>query len=228
MTAPRRTNGVHVWHFAAESVAVSGARHHATRTLLSWGLDHLVADSELLVSELVTNAIAASGATDEDTGEGVDSRSVMIAVRLTCTTTSLIIEVWGPSGTPPVLPPPDLAAETGRGLLLVTTLSRRAAYYRTPGGGIAVWAELPNSPPRHAGSAPEPVRPQPPRDPTSEPRQPAKIRENLALLQRVADGLRALDGWYVPDAVRRVATEHDHHEPLPAVQHSIQESVHRP
>ncbi|MGW1620823.1 SpoIIE family protein phosphatase [Streptomyces sp. NPDC002172] len=57
-----RTRAIHAqdtahWQIPADPAAVSEARAWATRQLLAWGLDDLFFPTELIVSELVTNAI---------------------------------------------------------------------------------------------------------------------------------------------------------------------------
>jgi len=50
------------WHlFIAVPEAVGAARRFATDALMTWGLDHLVEDGSLVVSELATNAVLHGG-----------------------------------------------------------------------------------------------------------------------------------------------------------------------
>jgi anti-sigma regulatory factor (Ser/Thr protein kinase) len=53
---------------AATLTAVSRARQFALFTLKRWGLAALAEDAQLVVSELVTNAVQASGAADPPGG----------------------------------------------------------------------------------------------------------------------------------------------------------------
>ncbi|MEY9991127.1 serine phosphatase RsbU (regulator of sigma subunit) [Streptomyces sp. V4I8] len=50
------------WELAADPSIVAGVRHRVADQLTSWGLEHLVFTTELIVSELVTNAIRYGGA----------------------------------------------------------------------------------------------------------------------------------------------------------------------
>ncbi|MGW4985148.1 ATP-binding protein [Streptomyces mirabilis] len=45
------------WELPNEPAAVPTARHLVSRQLREWGLEHLVTKMELIVSELVTNAV---------------------------------------------------------------------------------------------------------------------------------------------------------------------------
>jgi anti-sigma regulatory factor (Ser/Thr protein kinase) len=103
--------------------------------LWEWGLTPLSADAELLVSELVTNAVAASQAADP---------SSPVLLWLLADQTRVLILVWDVSSEPPV-PTEDSGdsddAESGRGLLLVQAMSRKWDWYHSPGKtGKVVWA----------------------------------------------------------------------------------------
>jgi hypothetical protein len=106
------------------------------------GSNQLVNDAELVTSELVTNAIHATGTTNPQPRWSELHHLALIAVRLVVTVDCLVIEVWDRDPRPPV--PKDAAAidKTGRGLLIVGTLCRRWDYFFPESGGKAVWAEL--------------------------------------------------------------------------------------
>src|SRR5260370_38136433 len=101
--------------------AVPCARLHARPVLWEWGLNGLARDSELLVSELVTNAVKATAGRDE----------AAVRLRLSGDGARVLIEVWDAdpqAPTPKDLSEhgiPDPQEEGGRGLFLVTTLSQR-------------------------------------------------------------------------------------------------------
>jgi anti-sigma regulatory factor (Ser/Thr protein kinase) len=129
----------------AVPAAVPCARRHTRLLLAEWGLAGLSEQAELVVSELVTNAIAAS-------------RSVASAapVRLWLLTdgTRVGIVVWDASPQLPVVADPDERAdpdelaESGRGLLLVHGLVRYWNAYTTPqAGGKVVRAICAPGPP---------------------------------------------------------------------------------
>src|SRR6266705_2642376 len=65
--------------------AIGCARDHAREVLIEWGLGHLLDDSVLLVSELMTNALRASRALPTPTP---------IVLRLLANDSQLIIEAW--------------------------------------------------------------------------------------------------------------------------------------
>jgi len=102
--------------------AVPCARLHARQVLWEWGLNHLAETVELLVSELVTNAVQAMAGRD---------RPASIRLQLSSNTMRVLIEVWDADPRPPVLQAlgedntSDASAEGGRGLLLVGALSER-------------------------------------------------------------------------------------------------------
>jgi anti-sigma regulatory factor (Ser/Thr protein kinase) len=78
----------------------------------------------LLTSELVTNAVTH--------GTGETGEFVLLAVA--CDAAVLRVEVHDGSGDLPVLDIAPADAETGRGLLLVTSLSAEWGSYRTAAG----------------------------------------------------------------------------------------------
>ena len=120
--------------------AVPCARLHARQMLWEWGLDGLSETAELLVSELVTNAVKVTAGQD---------LPLPVRLRLSSDKDRLLIEVWDADPRPPVLPgleddgTPAPAEEGGRGLFLVATLSQRWNWYAPrEWGGKVVWSEL--------------------------------------------------------------------------------------
>jgi anti-sigma regulatory factor (Ser/Thr protein kinase) len=112
--------------------AVPCARLHARLVAWEWGLAGLGDDAELLVSELLTNAVAASRVMEP-----------IFPVRLWLVSGSaqIAILVWDANPQPPVPTQIDDQAETGRGLLLVEAVSEQWGWY-TPQDttGKVVWA----------------------------------------------------------------------------------------
>ncbi|MER7183221.1 SpoIIE family protein phosphatase [Streptomyces hyaluromycini] len=118
---------VRTWQLPQHPAAVAGARKMACEQLEAWGLTDTVFATELIVSELVTNAVRY--------GDGP------IALRL-IRDASLICEVSDGSSTAPHLRRARIYDEGGRGLLLVAQISERWGSRQTP-TGKTIWAEQP-------------------------------------------------------------------------------------
>ncbi|MEV0275482.1 SpoIIE family protein phosphatase [Streptomyces sp. NPDC050610] len=114
------------WHLPPEPRSVARARELAREQLTGWGLENLVDTAELLVSELVTNALRY--------GEGE------IRLRLLLDRT-LVCEVWDGGLVQPRRRRARDTDEGGRGLQLVGLLSAAWGSRRTP-HGKTVWFEL--------------------------------------------------------------------------------------
>ncbi|MGW7539901.1 SpoIIE family protein phosphatase [Streptomyces sp. NPDC054770] len=119
------TAQVRTWQLPRHPAAVAGARKMACEQLEAWGLTDTVFATELIVSELVTNAVRY--------GAGP------IALRL-IRDASLICEVSDGSNTAPHLRRARVYDEGGRGLLLVAQISERWGSRQTP-TGKTIWAE---------------------------------------------------------------------------------------
>ncbi|WP_328553659.1 SpoIIE family protein phosphatase [Streptomyces sp. NBC_00358] len=115
------------WTLPREPRSVGRAREYARTQLVAWNLEPLVDTTELLVSELVTNALRY--------GEGE------IRLRLLLDRT-LVCEVWDAGLVQPRRRRARDTDEGGRGLQLVGLLSAGWGSRRTP-RGKTVWFELP-------------------------------------------------------------------------------------
>ncbi|WP_406374356.1 PAS domain-containing SpoIIE family protein phosphatase/ATP-binding protein [Streptomyces sp. NBC_00647] len=115
------------WTLPREPRSVGRAREYARTQLVAWDLEPLVDTTELLVSELVTNALRY--------GEGE------IRLRLLLDRT-LVCEVWDAGLVQPRRRRARDTDEGGRGLQLVGLLSAGWGSRRTP-RGKTVWFELP-------------------------------------------------------------------------------------
>ncbi|MER5185503.1 SpoIIE family protein phosphatase [Streptomyces sp. NPDC002896] len=113
------------WELPNEPAAVRIARQAAARQLSEWGLEHLVTTMELVVSELVTNAVRYGG--------GPFRLRLIQHEVLTC-------EVSDSNTSHPRPRHPHIIDENGRGLSLVAQLSRRWGS-RSATDGKVVWAE---------------------------------------------------------------------------------------
>lgn len=116
---------VATWELPADPAVVGGARKEAAARLAAWGLDDAVFVMELVVSELVTNAIRYAHAP--------------IVLRL-IHDQALICEVSDASTTAPHLRRARTFDEGGRGLFLVAQLSERWGTRHTT-AGKTIWAE---------------------------------------------------------------------------------------
>ncbi|WP_414503900.1 SpoIIE family protein phosphatase [Streptomyces sp. NEAU-L66] len=122
------------WELTCDPAEVATARGLAGRQLAEWGMDDLLFTTELIVSELVTNAIRHATAP--------------ITLRL-IRQDALICEVSDASSTSPRLRHARTTDEGGRGLFIVAQLTRRWGTRYTPTGKI-IWTE--QSMPSEAGA----------------------------------------------------------------------------
>ncbi|WP_262391659.1 SpoIIE family protein phosphatase [Nocardiopsis sp. CNR-923] len=109
----------------SDPAAVADVRAWTARRLHTWGLDELTLTTELVVSELVTNAIRYAAAP--------------IRLRM-LRQAGLICEVYDASSTSPRMRHARTTDEGGRGLFLVAQLTHRWGT-RYTGEGKIIWAE---------------------------------------------------------------------------------------
>jgi anti-sigma regulatory factor (Ser/Thr protein kinase) len=151
----------------------------------------LAATTELLVSELVTNAVQAAAGHD-------DQRAVRL--RLSGGHARVLVEVWDADPHPPAPGDPgedgspDLIEEGGRGPFLVAALSMSWGCYLTQESpGKVVWceimAELPGPSP---GTGPAPQALLPRRVQREQEKRPVEAMSDPAVLRQVRDRLRDL------------------------------------
>ncbi|MFJ9798359.1 ATP-binding SpoIIE family protein phosphatase [Streptomyces sp. NPDC101145] len=113
------------WALPADGTAARTARRLVRTQLEEWELADLTDIMELVVSELVGNALRYGG--------GPGSLRLLRHSRL-------CVEVSDNGPDLPQIQHAELSAEGGRGLQLINTLCRRWGSCRTPGGKV-VWAE---------------------------------------------------------------------------------------
>ena len=112
--------------------AVPCSRLHTRLLLWEWRLTALAEAAELAVSELMTNAIAAS----HSAGKVLPVRLWLQADR-----TRLLITVWDSNEYPPLRSASSEDDENGRGLMLVEAVCARWDWFLTAQlTGKAVWA----------------------------------------------------------------------------------------
>lgn len=120
----------------ADPAVVACARLWASRHLEQWSLQDHAFTTELIVSELLTNAIRYATAP--------------IRLRL-IRTTSLTCEVWDASNTAPHLRRARIFDEGGRGLMLVAQLAHQWGTRQSSAGKV-IWAQI--TPPATAMASP--------------------------------------------------------------------------
>ncbi|WP_030937691.1 SpoIIE family protein phosphatase [Streptomyces sp. NRRL S-646] len=118
---------VATWHIPADPALVAPIRKQVVEQLDTWGLQDAGFTAELVVSELVTNAIRYG--------------AHPIRLRLIHDEATLICEVSDTSHTAPHLRRAKTWDEGGRGLLLVAQLTQRWGSRHTA-DGKTIWAEI--------------------------------------------------------------------------------------
>jgi anti-sigma regulatory factor (Ser/Thr protein kinase) len=112
--------------------AVPCARLHTRQLAWEWGLAGLSNDAATIVTELLTNAVAAARAV----------RPVWpVRLWLLSDATQIVIAVWDANPQPPARTQAGEDAESGRGMLLVEAFSLRWGWYPAQDTiGKVVWA----------------------------------------------------------------------------------------
>ncbi|WP_345964110.1 SpoIIE family protein phosphatase [Streptomyces sp. BRB040] len=125
------------WDVPSDPRAVAGVRRECARRLREWGLEEAAFTLELILSELLTNAIRYG--------------TEPIGVRLLHDTT-LTCEVSDAGSTSPRVRRAASTDEGGRGLFLVAHYAQRWGTRYTPDGKV-IWAELTPYPDAAGGTA---------------------------------------------------------------------------
>ncbi|HEY5989629.1 MAG TPA: ATP-binding protein [Streptosporangiaceae bacterium] len=117
--------------------SVSTGRDFTRATIRDWGLAGLADVAELVVSELVTNALQ----------HGLPSARTLaneqlVRLRLLAHAPFVMCMVTDPGSEIPVLREQDPAAESGRGLAVVEACCVRWGWHLLDDGGKVVWALL--------------------------------------------------------------------------------------
>lgn len=180
---------------AALPTATPCARLHARNIAHEWGLGDLADTIELVVSELVTNAVQASLDHDGRPRYSADHGLSCIHLRLSTDGLAVLVEVWDETAMLPEPAEPDLDDEGGRGLMLVDALTERWGWELAASGrGKTVWALL-----RCQELADLELEGQQPPLPRRLPHlaesttQQVCLVDDPAVLRRVHDGLRRLE-----------------------------------
>lgn len=110
--------------------AVPCARLHARLVLTEWGQAGVGDSVELIVSELMTNALrACTDVVAGRPGYDAEGRLYPLGLRLRSDRRQVLVEVWDGNHAPPVPGQINLDGETGRGLMMVEAVSSRWGYY---------------------------------------------------------------------------------------------------
>jgi hypothetical protein len=129
----------------AKPAKVHRSRDLAQQACRSWGLGHMAYDAELIMSEIVTNAVNA-------TNEAGLASLVSFGIELEPDDGHLLLWAWDSNPKMPELQKVDIFSEEGRGLFIVQQLcgvddegNPRMGVRQAPGGapGKTVWARLP-------------------------------------------------------------------------------------
>jgi anti-sigma regulatory factor (Ser/Thr protein kinase) len=141
-----------VLRLAQRLSAVAAARTEVEAAICAWCVPVDPDVAILLTSELVSNAVTHASVSTSRNRKAARRRFTAEAVLLVIAAdeAGLRVDVHDGSGDLPVLGdcPAEADAETGRGLLLVTSLSAEWGFYRTP-GGKAVYFTLEAQPDVH-------------------------------------------------------------------------------
>jgi len=126
---------------AADPAAVPAARLRLRADLKDWGIGVPTDDAELVTTEIVANAVAATRAIRWPTSRPPVRLWLRGCIGI------LFVLTWDATTLVPQPRTPDLWDEAGRGLLLVDTYSQWG-HYLPPGEGAGkvVWARVPKPP----------------------------------------------------------------------------------
>lgn len=128
---------------AALPVTPFWARRLTAAVLGAWQIATETVDTaELLVSELVTNAIKMAGPGPGQLAGSWPDDAERIRLTLRLLPGRIVIEVFDNDPNPPILADADTYAENGRGLLLVDALSKEWSYFFPPSGGKVVYCVI--------------------------------------------------------------------------------------
>jgi anti-sigma regulatory factor (Ser/Thr protein kinase) len=117
------------------------ARQFVRELLTCWGLDYLSDDAELIIAELVGNAVRhglRSGPQIMHAGREVPVLRLCLLRRIG----EVMLAVTDPSDEAPAPKAPSADGESGRGLQIVGALSYVWGWSPIEGNGKAVWAVL--------------------------------------------------------------------------------------
>lgn len=118
------------------------ARGFVRDLLTSWGLPDLIEDAELIITELVVNAVLHGMRRTPRLAPVGPSTQPPLRLCLLRRAAEIMLAVTDPCAEPPVPQLPDASWECGRGLQIVGALSYVWGWSPIEGHGKAVWAVL--------------------------------------------------------------------------------------
>jgi anti-sigma regulatory factor (Ser/Thr protein kinase) len=130
------TPAVTIRHLSPVPEEARTARQFVRELLLSWDLTYLTDDAEMIIAELVGNAVRH--------GTRVSSPAVPASLRLCLLRRAgeIMLAVTDPNAEAPQPRTPGWTGESGRGLQIVGALSYLWGWSPMEGHGKAVWAVL--------------------------------------------------------------------------------------
>jgi len=117
------------------------ARHFVRELLTCWGLEAMADDAEMIIDELVVNAVLHG---TRNGGFG-PAASTVLRLCMLRRVGEVMIAVVDPGNEAPAPRQPDWTGENGRGLQIVGALSHVWGWSPIAGHGKAVWAVLRDS-----------------------------------------------------------------------------------
>jgi anti-sigma regulatory factor (Ser/Thr protein kinase) len=110
------------------------ARRFVRELLTCWGLEALTDDAEMIVDELVVNAVLH--------GSALGNSMTVLRLCMLRRAGEVMVAVVDPRNEAPAPRQPDWSGESGRGLQIVAALSHVWGWSPIAGHGKAVWAVL--------------------------------------------------------------------------------------
>ncbi len=118
------------------------ARQFVRELLTGWGLGYLIDDAELIIAELVVNAVRHGLRTAPQVVSAGSAAPSALRLCLLRRVGEVMLAVTDPSSEAPAPQAPGWTGESGRGLQIVSALSYVWGWSPIEGHGKAVWAVL--------------------------------------------------------------------------------------
>ena len=118
------------------------ARQFVRELLTCWGLGYLIDDAELIIAELVVNAVRHGLRTTPQVVSPAAAAPCALRLCLLRRVGEVMLAVTDPSDEAPAPRTPGWTGESGRGLQIVGALSYVWGWSPIEGHGKAVWAVL--------------------------------------------------------------------------------------